>query len=404
MKRYLLSLLMVALVASAGFAQVNETDRPDVDSLPIGDARAYGLGGAMTAVNDDMNTLFYNPAGLSFLRHNYFNIEMGLGTSTYAMSTVSSSDSNGSSYSALASDQFDVYYTPLIAQPRIVFGGKCWGVALTADYLTYLSNGVEYSDVELYNDNIALPTYVSRRIGAVAGLGFNLGPIALGANMKYYNYSTYNFYMSSAYLDAMSLLEQMFLGNGFDFSNWEMNVGVGAIVTFGSLNVGAYYDNLMPFINALAGGQDYSIEAYIVDCFETMSVVLSWMPSNDKFAKEKFPLDLLAAVDLKNLGSNTDRELCFGVEAGIDLWNVLVATARLGYTQALPTTTFSVGELLAAFAPENGEFTAGVTAKLLMTKADLTLIMPMGAITSVVNEESVNWTEVKLRATVSLCL
>ncbi|MFZ4618801.1 MAG: hypothetical protein ACOYM2_21760, partial [Rectinemataceae bacterium] len=34
----------------------------------FGDARAMGMAGAMTAVNDDMNTLFYNPAGLSFLR------------------------------------------------------------------------------------------------------------------------------------------------------------------------------------------------------------------------------------------------------------------------------------------------------------------------------------------------
>jgi len=409
MKRLLMSLLAVALVASGGFAQVNEADRPDVGTLPIGDARAYGLGGAMTAVNDDMNTLFYNPAGLSFLRRNYFNIEAGLGTSAYAQSQVSVASSNAGSSTtstgtATETTVPNVYYTPVIAQPKIVLGGKCWGLALTADYLSYMDNGVEYTDGELMAGGVDLPVYVSRRIGAVAGLGFNLGPVAVGANMKYYNYSSYDFTVSPSNLDTTEMLTRFFVGNGFDLSSWEMNVGIGAIVTFGSLNVGAYYDNMMPFINALAGGKDYSFDAYLLDCFETMSVGLSWMPSNDKFAKDKFPIDLLATIDLKNLGSNTDRELCAGVEAGLDLWNFLVATARLGYKQDLATSTFTMEQLLAAFAPGNGELSAGVTAKFAMAKADLTLMMPMGAVTSTIDGESMDWTEVKVRATVSLCL
>ena len=293
---------------------------------------------------------------------------------------------------------------PLIAQPRLLIGGKGWGLALTADYLSYLSNGIAYSDEELMSGSVQLPAYVSRRIGAVAGLGFNLGPLAIGANMKYYNYGSYDFMVSPANLDPSLLLPALFVGNGFDFDDWEMSVGLGAIITLGSLNVGAYYDNMMPFINAIASGEDYSLEAYLLDCFETMSLGLSWMPTNDKFSEAKLPVDLLATIDLKNLGSNSERELCAGVEAGLDLWNFLVATARLGYRQDLSTEEFTMDALVAAFAPENGELSGGVTAKFAMAKADLSLMLPMGALSATIDGESVSWTEVKLRATIALSL
>jgi len=62
MKRTLIISVIMLSLAASGFAQT-------------GDARAKGLAGAMTAVGDDMNALFYNPAGLAFLRKGYLNVE-----------------------------------------------------------------------------------------------------------------------------------------------------------------------------------------------------------------------------------------------------------------------------------------------------------------------------------------
>ena len=403
MKRVSMCLLVVVLAASAVSAQVNEADRPNVDSLPFGDARAYGLAGAMTAVNDDMNTLFFNPAGLSFLRRRYLTVEAGLGSSAFTSSSTSATTVNSSGSSTTTTNngattaEPQCYYTPMIVQPKVVLGGKGWGVALTADYLSYMTNDYEDALTDL-------PIYTSRRIGAVAGLGFNLGPVAVGANMKYYSYSSYEFTVSKDNLDVADMATQMLVGPGFEFSDWEMGVGLGALVTLGSLNVGAYYDNMMPFINALASGEDYSLDAYVRDCFETMSLGVSWMPSDNKFGTFKSPITLLATADLKNLGSNSDRELCAGVEAGLDLWNFLVATARLGYTQALATSTFSMEALMDAFDPDNGEISAGITAKFAMAKVDLSMMTPLGMIASTYNEKPVDWTEVKIRATLALCL
>jgi hypothetical protein len=429
MKRILTCLLALALAISAGSAQATKGEKPDIRSLPIGDTRSYGLAGAMTAVNDDMNTLFFNPAGLPFLRRNYFTVSAGLGTSIY-METEGMGGSASSYESDLAapSSGFDArsrgnsgegtsadternpsYYSPLIAQPSVVLGGKGWGLALTADYLAYVDNGADYSLEALDSEaGVDLPVLVSRRIGAVAGLGFNLGPIALGANMKYYTYSDYDFTLKSNYnkIDPASALSGLFVGNGINLANasYEMNVGLGAIVTLGVLNVGAYYDNMMPFINAVINKESYSFDAYLDDCFKTMSVGLSLMPSNDKLSGNKSIVDLLASLDLKNLGDNENRELCTGLEAGFDLWNVLVATARVGYRQALPTADFTVAELVKAFAPENGEISAGITAKFLLVKADLTLLMPLAKISMVVNGENAAFTEMKVRATASICL
>jgi hypothetical protein len=405
MKRILVTLLGAALAISSAFAQIQATDSPDVRDLPLGDARAIGLSGAMTAVNDDMNTLFFNPAGLAFLRKGYLNVNLGLGSSMFDQYNGSPDFQRQHPDKRLHMGNFedDFYYTANPIQPNVVLGGKGWGLALTADYLAYVRNHDETEAVA----NADLPLLVSRRIGAVGGLGFNLGPVALGANVKYYTYSDYGmtFKADLGNNDYAALASRFFLGNGVDLAaaTYEMDVGVGAVVTLGMFNVGAYYGNMMPFINAVINKESYSFDAYLGDCFKTMSLGASFMPSNDKFSSFKLPIDLLATVDLKNLGDNDERELCAGAEVGIDLWNFLVATARVGYSQALPTTTFSIEEMAAAFTPENGEITAGATAKVAMAKVDLSIQAPVTYVLGRITDSPYTWQEIKARATVSLC-
>lgn len=401
MKRFLI-VLMTAVVAVASLsAQSLESDRPDATTLPIGDARAFGFAGAMTAVNDDMNSLFYNPAGLAFLRRNYLSIEAGLGGNMEA--SVETMDADGNITQAESAGS---YYEPVIFQPRVIMGGKGWGLAFTADYVAYDPSGSGYTEDELYNDtSIILTDYVSRRIGVVGGLGFNLGPIALGANVKYYGYSDYSFDYCPATVGTEMIGDVLLGPDGLSFDSWDFGVGVGALVTLGSINVGAYYGNLAPFINAIASGEDYSLMAYVDDCFKTMSLGVSFMPSDSKFSKHKSPIDLIASADFKNLGDNEDRELCAGVEAGLDLWNVLVATGRVGYTQALPTDTFSMDSLIDAFNIDNGDITIGATAKFTLFKADLGLYVPLTDFLAFFDSSiEAMTTTTQFRASVAICL
>ena len=89
MKRFIVLVVALALLVPAAFAQ-------------RGDARAQGLAGAMTAVNDDMNSLFYNPAGLAYLRKSYFsvdtNVDIDFGMGLFSSNSLLDVYPNGGSY------------------------------------------------------------------------------------------------------------------------------------------------------------------------------------------------------------------------------------------------------------------------------------------------------------------
>jgi filamentous hemagglutinin family protein len=101
MKRTLIiSIVLLALVVS-GFAQT-------------GDARAKGLAGAMTAVGDDMNALFYNPAGLAFLRKGYLNIEGNAALTTNRSFDEPYSDALVDIYAVNGEGNIPVFSTPIM--------------------------------------------------------------------------------------------------------------------------------------------------------------------------------------------------------------------------------------------------------------------------------------------------
>jgi hypothetical protein len=394
MKKAIASIIAIALAIPCAFAQFNAADRPDVTGLPLGDARAFGLEGAMTAVNDDMNTLFFNPAGLAFLKRNYLNVNVAYGNSEYTNSLRIYTE-----YIPVDKAHMSAYSSNAL-QPNLVIGGKGWGLALTSDYAYYMP----FIDEKMAAD-FEQTTYVSRRIGAVGGFGLNLGPLAVGANLKYYTYSDYGVaYPVREGLE--SIIGKVLVGNGIDIAGvtYQMDVGLGALVTLGTLNVGAYYGNMMPFLTKVINKEPYNLDAYLGDCFKTMSVGASFMPSNDKFSKGKLPVDLVASLDLKNLGDNDKRELCAGAEFGFDVFNILVATARVGYKQALPTSSFSAEEMIAAFTPENAEVSVGATAKVAMAKADVSILVPLDMLASDLSgSSSQNWDWVKVNVTAGLC-
>jgi hypothetical protein len=138
----------------------------------------------------------------------------------------------------------------------------------------------------------------------VAGLGFALGPIAVGANAKYVLSSTYNQACDfEEWVDgppSIDWFKEVF-SHKIDESMGEtesnlIEVGLGAVFTLGTLNAGIYNDNIMPFLS-----EGYSGD-YIGEFMNAMNFGVSWMPSDNKFGESKFPFILLASVDLKNFG------------------------------------------------------------------------------------------------------
>jgi len=114
------------------------------DELNIG-ARPQGLGGAFTAISDDANALFYNPAGISFLKKaeftsNYGRLFMGLDDNS----------SIGSSFIGYAQPT-EKYGTPGISWYNLSLGGLYDETAIALSYAypfsKYVSAGVSVKNL-----------------------------------------------------------------------------------------------------------------------------------------------------------------------------------------------------------------------------------------------------------------
>ena len=415
MKRALISIIMLSLAAS-GFAQ-------------SGDAKAKGLAGAMTAVGDDMNALFYNPASLAFLRKGYFTIEgnaaltanrsfdepfstamgdiyafgdghgvyqffytyadgedseeeffFGVDDQPYLDQLTELAQTNGETdYENLIEGWKRAYYQQLVyrnnsynainsitANPRVTLGGPHWGVSAYADCLATpaITPGTT-------NANTVLDYHVFRQMGVTAGMGLNIGPVAIGANATYLNDAFYDtsFRFAGEAEDMADILE--LVSHTAEAADTSFKVGLGAIFTVGIANLGVYNDNVMPFL-------DKDNDTPFFDAFlDTMTFGLSFMPSDNKFEEKKSLLVFMSSADFRNVGDAVNRQLCAGVEAGINLGDFIVGLVRAGYTQQLPG---EFSQLVEAFNIDNGTVSLGATAKLWVLKLDASYSIPVGYI------------------------
>jgi hypothetical protein len=410
----------------------------------FGDARAMGMAGAMTAVNDDMNTLFYNPAGLSFLRKvtatlgtdalasfnqgllaepvlpvvfervsfvpgitslHYSNWNSFLGTwvpfefDSYRaeLAGFMKDLGQGGDYDSLDKHQkFELYNKyaamrgtydslgdigPAELHPRLLLGGRYWGLALTGDYRMDPMAPVGFQGLDTEVD-----LAVTRNLAAVAGLGIQLGPMAIGANVRYLNTSNYAIpfrlrdlaALSSSGLggtapDLASLAPVLgYAGAGLESTD-SIKAGLGFIFTQGILNLSIYNADILPFLDKANSGLSFST-AYL----KAMSLGFSFMPSDDKFAKGKFPLVFSADIDFSNVGDGRLRELAAGIEAGFNAGDYLVALLRIGYGQPLPG---DFADMLTVFDPDLGYVTAGISARILSAKLEVAASFPTGMVT-----------------------
>jgi len=396
MKKILFILLILGFAAGAAFSQT-------------GDARVRALGGAYTAVADDLNAISMNPAGLGYLKHKNlvlgmdFNVEMKkrifFGQEQYPyiweswdgttsnwvywddflqtdviFDPISYGFSDGAEYNEWR-NMYDFYSfadntSNIFVIPQAAYVTKNWGVSTISDI------GIDFIVDSYVGLETPLQLEISKKQGVMGALGFALGPISLGANVKYYKMSSYTLDYGMEDFDEgppEDLIQQIFVGPE-DFSDVTsepvVEVGVGTIFTLGTLSAGAYLDNLLFF---LAETDEGAVEADLPGIFDTLSVGVAWTPFDSKLKEKKGLLNLIAAVDLKNLGSATNRQLAAGAEIGLNLGRVIMVNSRLGYTQGLP------GELSEAFStldPYLGLYSIGMGVKVLFMEIDFDFQFP----------------------------
>lgn len=237
MKR--IGLILVVFLVIGGAASAVE-----LPALQASNARIMAMGGAFTAVADNADALFYNPAGLVYLRNleinvglslladtnsnlvgfDMFNFREGFGYDVWdlryddAVGVYKDNNGNGmydplegevpfntftsvfgfeESWDGL--DAFDAWYDKFIPMMDVVHTGFDKLAILPNLSFTNRNFGIGFlggvtispANVELPSTKSTIPVLdygfeISKKSGIIAGMGFGFGSLSIGANLKYY--------------------------------------------------------------------------------------------------------------------------------------------------------------------------------------------------------------------------
>lgn len=270
MKRMMVVLVVLMVAIGSLSAYEYNVELPSVNA---NDARIAALGGAFTALADDANALYYNPAGLAFLRggdlvvggsflldlnssiiyppafdfqeefgFNPWNLKYDWEEDLVYVDAHSGYGYGDWEYDPEVDDEFDLtvwgfsndrdgieeflaWYdgvipmVQVIAQgmdsltllPNIAYATENWGVGTIAE----MKIAPAFDAVLDYSFDI------TKKSGVIGAIGANLGPFAIGVNAKYYTQTLTHFGLPStsftefeAYVDSLMpdmVLEQAVL-------------------------------------------------------------------------------------------------------------------------------------------------------------------------------------------------
>lgn len=397
---------MFSISAGGGYVLPEDLQEDFPLDLPatgeVRDARVFALGDAFTAVADDVNALFYNPAGLAYLNNGDlriggsaffdFNSELAVNESDLAddiYAAIGNSDTydynsddeivydGGGSLSEEDEDILAEQVIPMMLLhkvvdrmqllPNVSYAGKNWGVGSSASMTV---EPIETEENEMYNE-----FQITQEMGIIGGMGFDLGPAAVGVNARYFKEISTPFTFD---YDPFSNLEGIdedimdaLSDNGQE--EYTLEMGVGGMVTLGSLSLGTYVDN---FLNIVVDDSGELAEDNVLDkAWETANVGIAFEPSNRKGSQRRSLINFLAAADLNNIGDNENRVLSLGSEMGLHLGEgeVITMDGRVGYKQYLPGELDEIEEIINI---NQGEITMGMGFKALFFKFDAGVSFP----------------------------
>lgn len=316
--------LLVLVVAPAAFSQQLST-------------RSTGIGNAVTAVYDYVDTLRSNPAGLGFLKRSHGFIGMdGQYATNPTLSAQSASDAIGDDTNPQEPAAEEV--SDFDFSGRVEFVKKNWGFGID-QRLGSRPNSIYYSD-----------------LGVRGGVGFSIGPLALGANVRYNSRSAGTYPDPPATVIEDGSFSDVLADVNRNTPVSRLGVGVGSMLKFNKLTGGIYVPEVLQFSEA------EDVEG--AEILDTATVGVAYRPINVGSDDQRVSvLRLLVSGDARNVGSETERSYHLGTEADLNLV-IFGASARAGY-------------IVSSLASEQPNYVSlGFGADLLFMTANFGVIFP----------------------------
>lgn len=265
--------------------------------------RARSMGNAVTAVYDHADTLRTNPAGLGFLHRSRGFI--GFDGSFDVMPALESYDDTGE----FSDDPYQNTSLPVLAFDtlgRADFVTQNWGVGVER---SYRSGGETYTSVTRLR----------------AGLGFSLGPIGIGANIRHSAFRSIYSAAAPAEVLADSNLFADVVGSLRESSpTRNTSLGAGVMVRHERFSAGA----AVPAIFQLRDGR----VVREIDLLDPLDVGVAYRLIDARGGEDDRTsvFRTIFSADLQNIGNPLARRLHLGTETDINLV-VLGITGRAGY-------------------------------------------------------------------------
>ncbi|MFP4662717.1 MAG: hypothetical protein ACLFPF_11030 [Halanaerobiales bacterium] len=323
------------IISIALFISLFLITNPGVEASQL-TARSYGMGGAFTAVADDVEAILYNPAGIT--DNGYVGLDFNMGMNILNVDELEKvrdiADSNSYEY---INEKIDDIDGDISLDNQLFFGAK------------FSSIGLAYNIKEshlLQNNSGSDNSYLSSRVSeAIFSYGndileppLEIGALSYGVNVKLVDMSRNNYYMESS-------REINIKGNGYG-----LDIGLLSKVT-DTLKLGCVVENLLASDIDLDGQSKRYIPGengwqVDQDSIEDYSETADFDPNVRVGAALDVPvLNMILAADIDNLfdQNDTGQVLHFGLEKDFVLNSLTVRAGRVtGDSISLTTLGFGV--------------------------------------------------------------
>jgi hypothetical protein len=318
----------------------------------LGDSRVSALGSTYTAIADDSNTLFLNPAGLRLLAGT--DLSVRLDVEDYVLTSV------------LEDPAAVIYPNSPILGGELLYTSRNWGISAFTEYYMTIP--------EDHGENFTIDR-VGRFNSMHFGMGFGFGPLSLGANIKASQQAEKTdvpFEDSNIANLGSSFVSQVLFGEFNPNPVETVTMGAGALFTVGSFSLGAYSDTFIDFMY----GFDDRLNMDVEQILRELSVGVSYQtPAYDRNGNYH-PFQLIAAADIHDFGDDGNREFTMGAEANIRYLEFAQLALRAGYRQPLA----GLDDLLFGLEPRLSAVSAGVGVVLPFIKVDASASLPTQAL------------------------
>ena len=317
------------------------------------DARVQGLGGAYTAVADDSNTLYLNPAGLHGLIGSSMYLRLDL------LDTINGDVSFGSGLNGM-------FQNPILTG-EFLYTNRNWGISASSKYAMNISG-------ENPNYSFDVTKMNSVHIGFAAGIG----PLSLGTNIKatMQNKEDEITVQSDESVGIVIPFVQGIILHDYSSSNAEeaeehVVMGVGMLLDIWDFSIGVYSDEFLDFMHG-DEDSDTIVGSDLLTIFNGLNIGVSYKTHSYTTYGDYTPLQFIVAADGHNLGDDDNRTLLLGMETNLRFLEYVQLAVRFGYQEDIPQWD----DLVYGLSLKDGKYTVGIGAVLPFVKIDAALALP----------------------------